>query len=213
MKNWFKNLRGHWSCRRTGCPTGSAEAHQVSLLGRLQSAHDVAWQVVLGAGNPENLTTGQVGQVRKVHVSLVEDDDFTRLNTGAKFAGAPVGVRERVLVRRNRSARCRQRHRVQTQGIAHVVESRTVGQLGVEQADDMTPGTEGAGVISHTGLASQERHQMRRNEVAKLAQQRKLADCWLVSCLFFHALSSGKAQTRKPTVFYPQPCGTAVVAN
>jgi hypothetical protein len=43
---------------------------------------------------------------------------------------------------------------------------------------------------------------VRRNEVAKLAQQRKLAGRWLVSSLIFHALPSGRAQTRKTAFFY-----------
>jgi hypothetical protein len=43
---------------------------------------------------------------------------------------------------------------------------------------------------------------MRRNEVAKLAQQREFAGGWLVSSLIIHALPCGKAQTRKPTFFY-----------
>jgi hypothetical protein len=43
---------------------------------------------------------------------------------------------------------------------------------------------------------------MRRNEVAKLAQERELAGGWLVSSLIIHALPCGKAQTCKPTFFY-----------
>jgi hypothetical protein len=41
------------------------------------------------------------------------------------------------------------------------------------------------------------------NEVAKLAQKRKLTGGWLGSSLNFHALPCGRAQTRKPTIFYP----------
>jgi hypothetical protein len=43
---------------------------------------------------------------------------------------------------------------------------------------------------------------MRRNQVAKLAQNRELPGRWLVD-LIVHALPYGKAQTRKPTFFYP----------
>jgi hypothetical protein len=43
---------------------------------------------------------------------------------------------------------------------------------------------------------------MRRNQVAKLAENGELAGRWLVD-LIFHALPCGKAQTRKPTFFYP----------
>ena len=272
-------------------------AQEIVKAPGLESAHDAALQVVLGASDPEDLATGQVGQMFKVHVSLVENDDFTRLNTGAKFAGTPVvmftggvdngttgqeglevepdmafsgslaptmlgpvqraghqlnggrihdvnesleaegesgcavaaksglqrlqmfqhrpeelfghiriapavGVRERVFGRGCGPAQCRQRPGVQPQRVTDVIEPEAVGELGVEQADDMTPRTERAGLIFHAGLACQSRHQMRWNEVAKLAQERELAAGWLVSCLIFHALPCGKAQTRKPTFFY-----------
>ena len=87
-------------------------------------------------------------------------------------------------------------------GVTDVIEPEAVGELGIKQTDDVTPRTKGAGLIFHAGLACQSRHQMRRNEVAKLAQQREFAGGWLVSCLIFHALPCGKAQTRKPTFFY-----------
>jgi hypothetical protein len=90
---------------------------------------------------------------------------------------------------------------VKPQGVTHVVESEAVGELGIKQTDDMTPWTKGAGLIFHAGLAGQSRHQMRRNEVAKLAQQREFAAGWLVASLIIHALPCGKAQTRKPTLF------------
>jgi hypothetical protein len=67
----------------------------------------------------------------------------------------------------------------------------------------MTPRTEGAGVVFDTGGASQLGHQMRRNEVAKLPQQRELAGGWLGCGFLFHALPCGRAQTLKPTFFYP----------
>jgi hypothetical protein len=122
------------------------------------------------------------------------------------FRIAPaVGVRKRVFGRRRGPAQRRQRPGVQTQGVADVIESETVGKLGVKQTDDVTPRTESAGLIVHAGLACQSRHQMRRNEVAKLAQERELAGGCLVSSLIIHALPCGKAQTCKPTFFTPQP--------
>ena len=90
----------------------------------------------------------------------------------------------------------------QPQRVTDVIEPKAVGELGIEQADDVTPRTKRASLIFHAGLTGQTRHQMRRNEVAKLAQQREFAGGWLVSCLIFHALPCGKAQTRKPTFFY-----------
>jgi hypothetical protein len=44
---------------------------------------------------------------------------------------------------------------------------------------------------------------VRRNEIAKLAENGELADGWLVAGFLFHALPCGKAQTRKPAFFYP----------
>ena len=272
----------------------------VSLGRVLKLAHDPALQVVLGARDPKDIAFGQVGEMGEVEVSLVEDDDFTRLNIGAKLAGPAVvvlgggvhdgaarqkglqvqtdmalggglaaavlgpvqraghelngggvhdmdqafeaegelraaataeggvqglqmfqhrpkelfghfwiaravGVRKRVLGRRCRTAQCRQRPGVQPQRITDIIEAEAVGELGIKQADNVTPRSEGAGLIFHAGRACQSRHQMRRNEVAKLAQQREFAGGWLVASLIIHALPCGKAQTRKPTFFIPQP--------
>ena len=109
-------------------------------------------------------------------------------------------------------AQRRQRAGVQPQRVAHVIEPKAVGELGIKQADDVTPRRERAGLIGHAGRASQARHQVRRNEVAKLAQQREFAAGWLLVSLFFHALPCGKAQTPKPTFLYlnPQPHESAV---
>ena len=257
---------------------------------------DAVLQVVLGAGDPEDAALRQIRQMVEIHISLVEDDDFTRLNTGAKLtrpdtvmfggsvhdgaagqegleieadmafggglaaamfgpvqrtghqldggrihdvnepletegearravaakgglqglqmfqycpekllghfriAGA-VGVRECILGRRRGPAQRRQRAGVKPQGVAHVVETQTVGDLGIKQAHDMTPRTERAGVIFDAGLTGQLRHQMRRNEVAKLAQQGELAGRWLTLGLVFHAPPCGRVQTGKPTFF------------
>jgi len=43
-------------------------------------------QVILGAGYPEYAALRQVRQMGEIHIRLVEDDDFTRLNMGAKLA-------------------------------------------------------------------------------------------------------------------------------
>ena len=91
---------------------------------------------------------------------------------------------------------------MQPQRVTDVIEPKTVGELGIKQADDVTPRTEGPRLICHAGRAGQARHQMRRNEVAKLAQQREFAGGWLVASLMIHALPCGNAQTRKPTFFY-----------
>jgi hypothetical protein len=89
----------------------------------------------------------------EIDISLVEDDDFTRVDIGAQLV-RPLGFML------------------------------------------------GGGV--HAGRPRQLGHQMRRNEVANLAQQGELAGGRLVSSLIFHALPCGRAQTRKPT-FFLQP--------
>jgi hypothetical protein len=118
-----------------------------------------------------------------------------------RFARA-IGVGERVFRRGRGGAQRRQRAGVKPQGVADVVETETVGQLGVKQADDVAPGSKIAPLIFHTGRTRQLGHQMRRNEVANLAQQGELAGGWLGCGFLFHALPCGRAKTRKPTFFY-----------
>jgi hypothetical protein len=263
----------------------------------LKFLDDPALQVVLGAGDPEDAAHGKVGEMLEVHIGLVEDDDFTLLNIGAKLSGpdgvmlgggvhdgaagqegleieadmafggglaaamfgpvqgtrhqldggrvhdmdeplepegelraavaaeagldglqmcqhrpekllghlritGAVGVGKSVLGRRRGSPHRRQRAGVQSQRVAHVVEAEAVGDLGVEQADDVAPGGEIAPLIFDAGLPCQLGHQMRWNEVANLPQERELAGGWLGCGFLFHALPCGRAQTRKPTFFH-----------
>jgi len=272
-------------------------AQNVAVRSVLKFADDTALQVVLGAGDPADAPHRKVGQMGEVHIRFVEDDDFTRLHTGAKLSGpdgvmfgggvnngaagqegleiepdmafggglaaamfgpvqgtrhqlnggrvhdmnepfetegelrAPVtaeaglhslqmfqhrpeeplghlriasavGVGKGVFGRRRGTPHRRQRTGVKSQRVTHVVEAEAVGDLGVEQADNMAPRTERAGLFSHAGFAGQARHQMWRNEVANLPQERELADGWLGCGFLFHALPCGRAQTRKPTFFY-----------
>jgi hypothetical protein len=92
---------------------------------------------------------------------------------------------------------------MQSQRIANVVEAQRVGELRIYQAEHMTPRIEGPALFLHRMGAGQLRDQMIGNQIAKLPQKRKLTGGWLVSCLFFHALPCGKAQTRKPAFSYP----------
>jgi hypothetical protein len=43
------------------------------------------------------------------------------------------------------------------------------------------------------------------NKVAELAQERELCRRWLALSLIFHTPPCGRGQTRKPTLFNPQP--------
>ena len=271
-------------------------AEDLALSAILELADDAALEVVLGAGDPKDLAGRQIGQMVEVHIRLVEDDDFTRVDTGAKLAGplgfmlgsgvhdgaagqeglqveaqmalggglAPtmfgpvqgtghqldgggvhdmnkpfetkgefratvaaegrlqglqmrqhgpeellshervagaIGMGQCVFRRGRGGAQRGQRAGVKAQSVADVVEAEAVSQLGVKQTDDVAPGREIAPLFFDAGVPRQLGHQMRRNEIANLAQQGELAGGWLVSSLIIHALPCGRAQTSKPTFF------------
>ena len=119
---------------------------------------------------------------------------------GGAFA---VGGREGVLAGRGRAAHRREWSRMQTQGVADIVEADGVGELGVEQAHHMTPRRKRAGAFDHTSIPREFGHQMRRNKIAELLQEREAAARWLVRCGFIHPLPCGRFTRRKPTLFYP----------
>ena len=100
---------------------------------------------------------------------------FPEQRFGQGGVALPVGVREGILARRGGPANGRKRPRVQPQRIAHVVQSQSMGQLGIDQADHITPGLEGAALALRVVLARQSRHQMVGNQIAQLAQERKAA--------------------------------------
>ena len=91
----------------------------------------------------------------------------------------PVGVGEGVPARRGGPRDRRKGTRVQPQRVANVVESQGVGQLGVEEADNMAPRTKCAGLSVYPGVPGQLRHEMSGNEIAELVQQREFAARWL----------------------------------
>lgn len=115
----------------------------------------------------------------------------------------PIGAGERILAGRGRATHRRERSRMQPQGIADIVETDGVGQLGVEQTHDMTPRRERAGAFGDAGVPRQLGHQMRRNKIAELVQEREAAARWLVRCGFIHPLPCGRFTRGKPTLFYP----------
>jgi hypothetical protein len=119
---------------------------------------------------------------------------------GGAFA---VGGGERILAGRSRAAHRRERSRVQAQGIADIVEADGVGQLGVEQAHYMTPRREGASAFNDAGIPRQLGHQVCRNQIAELMQEREAAARWLVRCGFIHPLPCGRFTRGKLTLFYP----------
>jgi hypothetical protein len=243
---------------------------EVSISSVLESAHDPAAEIIFGAGDPEHVAGGQVGQMGEVHISLVKDDNLPGPHTGAHFAGAEafvfaggvhegeagqeglqvepemalggglaaamfgpvqtagdqlngggvhqmdhpleakgkprppipakagmklfqmaedgieevlghlggaftVGGGERVLAGRGRPAHGRERSRVQPQSVADIVEADGVRELGIEQAHHMTPRREGSGAFNHASIPREFGHQVCRNKIAELVQEREAA--------------------------------------
>ena len=264
----------------------------------LKFAHDPAAEIILGAGDPEHVAGGQVGQMGEVHISLVKDDNLPGPHARAHFAGAQafvfaggvhegearqeglqvepemalggglaaamfgpvqtagdqldgggvhqmnhpleaegkpraaipakagveffqmaqdgveevlghlggafaVGGGERILAGRGRATHRRERPRMQAQGVADIVEADGMGQLGVEQAHHMTPRRERPGAFDDASIPRQFGHQMCRNKIAELVQEREAAARWLVRCGFIHPLPCGRFTRGKPTLFYP----------
>ena len=120
-----------------------------------------------------------------------------------------VGVGERVLAGRRGPTNRRQRPRMQVQRITDIVETQGVGQLGVEQTQDMTPRTKRPGVGVHPGGSGQLRHQMVGNQIAELPQECETTARWLVGCGFMHGLPCGRSTHRKPTSFFQRHLKTA----
>ena len=114
-----------------------------------------------------------------------------------------VGVGEGVFAGRGRPTNRRQRSRVQAQRVTHIIEPQSVRELGVEQADHMTPRKKRARPQVHAGVPGQLRHEVGGNQIAELAQERKAVARWLADRLFFHPRPCGRVQTRRPTLFLP----------
>jgi len=74
-----------------------------------------------------------------------------------------------------------------------------MSQLSVEQADDMTPRFETAGLILRAGRPSYFRNLVRRNKIANLAQNVELRPCWVDRFLFHPCLVAGPK--RQPNTF------------
>jgi hypothetical protein len=119
---------------------------------------------------------------------------------GGAFA---IGGGEGVLAGRGCATHRRERSRMQPQGITHIIESDGMGQLGIEQTHDMTPGCERASAFGNPCIPRQFGHQVCRNKIAELMQEREAAARWLVRCGFNHSLPCGRFTRGKPTLFYP----------
>ena len=89
-------------CLDSAQAPGILSAGLVSDQGDLVVADDIAFgsfqifpvdpvaEIVLGPGNPENAASGQIEEVGKVNVGLVEDGDLAGLQPGAELHGAGI---------------------------------------------------------------------------------------------------------------------------
>jgi len=87
---------------------------------------------------------------------------------------------------------------VQPQPVTDVVEPNGMGELGVDQADQMTPWAERPRFLVHAGLPRQPWHHVAGNEIANLPQYGKLAPAW--NGWFFHPCRV-TGQTTFPSLF------------
>lgn len=74
---------------------------------------------------------------------------------------------------------------MQAQAVTDVVEADGVGELGVEQRDDMAPVTEGPSETFQQ-VAGQLGDQVGRNQMAKLPQHGQLGTGWRALVFLFH---------------------------
>jgi len=95
-----------------------------------------------------------------------------------------VGVGEIIAAWWRRGTESHQQTAMKSQCIADVVETNGVGELRINQTDQMTPRTEGASLLVHTGLLRQLRNKIRWNQIANLPQYSKLTAAW--NCCFIH---------------------------
>ncbi len=90
---------GHHAAQRAGVMlagrTGQADQvvpQDVPLATRLEFALHPAAEIVLGARHPEHFPHGQLGQMGKIHIGLVEDDDLPGPHPRAEFLRPPAFV-------------------------------------------------------------------------------------------------------------------------
>src|SRR5450756_2465580 len=112
----------------------------------------------------------------------------------------PVGIGKPVAAGGGRAAHARQRARVQLQRIAQVIETDAMRQLGIDQADHVTPRLETARLILGPGSPRYFGNLVRRNKIANLAQDVELRPCWVDRFIFHPCLVAGPK--RQPCLLY-----------
>ena len=109
-----------------------------------------------------------------------------------------VGVREIIPAWWRRATERHEHSAVQTQPVTDVVKTDGMGELCINQANQMTPRAEGACFLVHTGLLRQLRNKIRWNEIANLPQDCKLTAAWMGFVFDHTCRMAGKNSHSKP---------------
>jgi hypothetical protein len=102
-----------------------------------------------------------------------------------------VRMTQRITRRRRRSAQCAQGRHHHPQPITDIVQTQRVAQLRIQQCHHMTKRAERARLFIHPELPRQLRHQIRRNQIDQLAQNRTVRVAWLSLVFFTPCLLAG----------------------
>ena len=94
---------------------------------------------------------------------------------------------------------------VQAQGVADIIKTEGVGELGEDQAHDMTPRCESAGFFCDAGVAGQLRDQVCGNQIAELAQEGETAARWFADRLFFSSPTLWPGSSPQANSFFTSP--------
>ena len=130
------------------------------------------------------LALAAAGKARVETLEVIEDGPEELL--GQRGVAVFVGVGQIVAAGRGGAPQSRERTRVQAQGITDVVEPDGVGQLRVEQRDDVAPRRERAGFLIDPRRAGQLGDEEDRDVVADLAEDRILVRRWRRGSWFIH---------------------------
>jgi len=94
---------------------------------------------------------------------------------------------------------------MQLQRIAQVIQTNAMSQLGIDQADHMTPRFEASRLILRSSSPSNFRHLVRRNKIANLAQHVALGAGWNLFELIHPCRVAGANEKLQP--FLSNPVG------
>ena len=97
-----------------------------------------------------------------------------------------IGMGEIVPTRRSRAPYRGQRARVQSEGVADIIEAEAVGDLAIAQRHQLTARAVSFGLLFDPGLPGHFRSQMPRSEVEDLGENGQLRRRWKVAAFGYH---------------------------